>query len=91
MLAVQRVALGGEIISKITVIKPDGTRIVRERWAPPNFKAAAWWLERKYPDVWGRASRRIDHRTERPGESQLIWIHDRIRREMEAQDHALCE
>ena len=86
---IQKAALGGELILRTMVTKPDGTTITVEKKTPPNWQPAAWWLERKYPQQWGRTAR--IERTERPVESQLIWIHDRIRREMEAQDHALCE
>lgn len=30
------------------------TQVVTEKVAPPDWKAAAWWLERRYKERWGR-------------------------------------
>jgi hypothetical protein len=75
IVAIQRVAMGGELVSKMTVYKPDGTVIERQRFMMPDFRAACWWLERRYPAQWGR--RTGADLSERRDRSELIWIQDR--------------
>jgi hypothetical protein len=58
---IQKAALGGELLEKSTVTKPNGTVVVTEKWTAPDWRAAVWWLERKFPDEWGRKVR-IDYR-----------------------------
>ena len=52
---VQKAAMGGEILERTLITKPDGTVVVTERMSAPVWQAAAWWLERKYPGDWSRA------------------------------------
>jgi hypothetical protein len=79
IVTVQRCAMGGELVSRITVVKSDGTVIERQRYSAPDFRAAAWWLERRHPEEWGRRTS-VDL-SERPDRSKLIWIQDRGERE----------
>src|SRR5262245_5825483 len=82
VMIIQKAAMGGEVLEKTTVTKPDGTTIVREKKAPPAWQAATWWLERRHPDDWGRRDR-IDHRTpDGPlvTQNDFIFIEDRIGR-----------
>lgn len=41
--------------AKGTLIRTDGTRVPYEG----QWQAAAWWLERRFPDKWGR--QRVEH------------------------------
>jgi hypothetical protein len=53
--------------------------VTTEKKPIPQWTAAAWWLERKFPDDWGRRER-IDHRTpDGPLVNQnFIIIEDRV-------------
>jgi hypothetical protein len=45
---------GGAILSERTITHPDG-RVEREvKHAPPDWRADAFYLERAYPERWGR-------------------------------------
>ena len=76
---IQRAAQGGEVIERVTVRRPDGSEVTTEKKTIPQWTAAAWWLERKFPDDWGRRER-IDHRTpDGPLVNQnFIIIEDRV-------------
>lgn len=39
------------------IIDAKGYPVVAQYGLPPNWKAAAWRLERKFPDRWGRRSK----------------------------------
>src|SRR5262249_51728874 len=54
VLTVQRAAQGGQVIERTTTTGRDGSSVVREKIAPPQWKAAAWWLERRCPEDFGR-------------------------------------
>jgi hypothetical protein len=75
----QKAAMGGDVVEKTTVTKRDGTTVIREKKSPPQAQWAAWWLERKHPDDWGRRDR-IDHRTpDGPLVNQnFIFVEDRV-------------
>jgi hypothetical protein len=48
-------AVGG-CTQRTTRTLPDGTVEVSEKFGLPSWQAAAWWLERKLPEDWGRDS-----------------------------------
>ena len=53
----EKAALGGEITYEKTTTYPDG-RVLREvRLSEAQWTADAWFLERSYPDRWGRKER----------------------------------
>lgn len=55
---IRRAAMGEQVVKRKVVTKPDGTQIVEETITPPEWTADAWFLERSFPDRWGR--RRVD-------------------------------
>ena len=59
--AVRRSILEDIIIEKTHVKRlPDGTEIkeIHKETRPPDVKAALWWLERRFPEEFGR---RLEH------------------------------
>lgn len=57
ILRVRQSSIGGEIIARKTTTRKDGAIVVEETYTRPEWTAAAWLLERKYPDRWGRRER----------------------------------
>lgn len=55
---IRRAAMGEQVVKRKVVTRPDGTQIVEETITPPEWTADAWFLERSFPDRWGR--RRVD-------------------------------
>jgi transposase len=49
-----KAAQGGAVLGRTTRTKADGSVITTERLSEPQWTAAAWRLERKHPDRWGR-------------------------------------
>jgi hypothetical protein len=49
--------MGGDIVERRTVTKPDGTVAVYEKKSRPEWQAATWWLERKFPNDWAKVDR----------------------------------
>lgn len=47
-------AKGGAVIARTTRTRADGSVVSTERLSEPQWTAAAWRLERKHPDRWGR-------------------------------------
>ena len=50
-------AMGGsKIVENRTTTAPDGsvTEVVTEKETPGSWQSSAWWLERKYPERYGR-------------------------------------
>jgi hypothetical protein len=76
---VQKAAMGGEVLERTRITHPDGRVVETEKKSAPNVQAAEWWLERKFPNDWGRRDR-IDHRTpDGPLINQnFIIIEDRV-------------
>lgn len=51
---VMKAAQGGEVVERRTIHRADGTMEQIEKVAPPDVRAAQWWLERSQPKRWGR-------------------------------------
>lgn len=73
LLIIGRAATGGEVIADVTVTKPDGTTVRDRKLSVPQWQAAAWRLERKFPDRYG-ITRRIQAEVEREVEALLERI-----------------
>jgi transposase-like protein len=82
---VQKAAMGGDVIEQTTTIKPDGTRVIREKKSQPQWQAATWWLERKYPGEWSRRER-VEHTAPHGPliSENFILIEDRVGRRIPA-------
>ena len=57
---IHNAADGGELVKKRTVTSPDGTETVDETYSRPQWQAAAWLLERRFPDDYALKNR-ISH------------------------------
>ena len=55
---IQKTAQGGQVIERTTRTKKDGTTEVTEKFAPSQWTASAWWLERRLHAEWGRKDTR---------------------------------
>ena len=51
---VQRAAEGGYVFEVETVIKADGTETIKEKRTAPQWQAAAWILERRWYQLFGK-------------------------------------
>lgn len=49
-----KAAMGGAVISRQTVIHPDGTETVSEKFTKPDVGAIQWMLERRHKSRWGK-------------------------------------
>ena len=68
---------GQTIVTTRVTTGPDGQvikTIVHQRQALPDWKAAAWILERRYPAEWGRKERPQDNDDEKDPLDQ--WVED---------------
>ena len=54
---VEAAGIGGNLMRKKTITKPDGTVIEDEQWSQPQWLADMTHLERRHPDRWGRKDR----------------------------------
>lgn len=66
LLIIRNAAKGGTEYRSETVNKYDKDGRVKEvierkQLTPPNWTAAAWYLERKHPERWGRTKPTCDH------------------------------
>jgi hypothetical protein len=61
---IETVAQGGQLISETTIETPrkDGGVMVRteRRFQPPDWRASAFWLQRRRPQEWGRRREGVD-------------------------------
>lgn len=58
---IEQAGIGGGLVRRKTIIQRDGTEILDEQFAQPNWLADMTHLERRHPDRWGRKDRtRID-------------------------------
>lgn len=53
--AVQAATEGGQLLSRTTRTRRDGTVEVDEKFTAPQWTAAAWWLERTQPEKYSDA------------------------------------
>ena len=66
VLLIRQAAIGGQVVSRKTTSRTTGagetvTR-VDETYSRPEWQAAAWLLERKYPGRWGKRDRlQVEH------------------------------
>ncbi len=51
---VTRAGRGGAVVQRRTVTRPDGSSIIEERFAEPQWTADMTMLERRYPEEFGR-------------------------------------
>jgi hypothetical protein len=56
---IRRAASGELRVKRKTTTKADGTTVDEEWFQPPQWTADAWFLERSYPQRWGR--RVVEH------------------------------
>ena len=54
---INKASLGQFVVTTVKTIRKDGTIAETTKYAPPHWPAAAWLLERKYPDRYGRRDR----------------------------------
>ena len=94
VVALNKMAVGGEVLESTTITRPDGSVVYKQKKSPPSFQAASWWLERRYPQDWGRREE-ITHRLPdgamygQINQQNIIVIEDRAgaRRAAEAVNH----
>lgn len=82
VMNIDNAAKGGTITAKRTIRKesPNGqvTETTEESYAPPQWTASAWRLERKFPASWGRKD---TIKTEVSGELKITLV-DQIRNDL---------
>ena len=52
--SIRHVAKGGIVVERVTTTDKQGRVVVTEKFSPPVWTAWAWWLERKFPESWGK-------------------------------------
>lgn len=65
LASIEQAASGGTVVAKTTVITETVTKsgttthktVTTETYQPPQWQAAAWRLERRFPDRWALAKR----------------------------------
>lgn len=77
LLTIGKAAQGGEVLRDVTITRPDGTTQRDRQLAPPQWQAAAWRLERKFPDRYGVA-RRIRAEVEKELEGVLDRLQEAL-------------
>jgi len=58
LMVIHKAASGGQVLRRTSNHKPDGTKEVTEVLSRPEWTAAAWRLERRSPERWGK--RQVD-------------------------------
>jgi transposase len=66
VLRIRQASIGGQVVSRKTTTRTNraGETVTRvdETYSRPEWQAAAWLLERKYPGRWGRRERlEVEH------------------------------
>lgn len=51
---INKAAVGGALLNRRTTRKRDGSEVTEETFSRGEWQAAAWWLERSFPEEWGR-------------------------------------
>lgn len=59
-------AKGGIVLSRKVTTRKDGSVVEEETYARPEWTAAAWWLERRRHQDWGRREARQDEGEDSP-------------------------
>lgn len=88
VLRINRSAEGGEVTERRTICRKDGETTTIERFTAPDWRAAAWWLERYYRNRWGQESDRShdqemisdDHNQDGPQAIEASFLPDPRRR-----------
>jgi len=63
---ITQAAKGGAVVARKTVTKPDGTVVVEERHAPPDWRADAWLVERVHAGQYGAKAKDAAEAADRP-------------------------
>lgn len=57
---IDRIAEGGNVISRTTSVTKDGKTTTAEKFQQPQWMAAAWWLERVHSEQFGKSTK-VEH------------------------------
>jgi hypothetical protein len=52
--SIRQVAKGGVVVERVATTDKQGRTVVTEKFSRPEWTAWAWWLERKFPEAWGK-------------------------------------
>lgn len=75
---IHKAAKGGSVVSRITTQNDDGTSTTSEKFSRSEWTAAAWCLERRSPEKWGRRQVEVVGSDGSPLEIKISWA-DAIR------------
>jgi hypothetical protein len=70
---IHQTAKGGAIMSRSTTQNSDGTSTTSEKFSRPEWTAAAWCLERRSPEKWGRRQVEVVGSDGAPLEIRISW------------------
>jgi len=70
---IAKAAKGGLVIGRSVTHHEDGTSTTVEKYARPEWTAAAWALERKNPERWGRRQVEVVGKDGKPLEVKHSW------------------
>lgn len=51
---ISKAAEGGQVVHTKTTLKSNGDEVTESKYTAPQWTADAWWLERQYPDEFGK-------------------------------------